>query len=513
MKVAQLCTLLLSGVISLPVLHAQNPSVLQTVSPYSRFGIGELQQNGAMINSGMGGGGIGMRNDTLIPQFINFANPASLTSNKLVAYEISLLSNTVQLSNATANATFNRTTLGSFALTFPIKQWWGTSFGIVPYSSVGYNVSNADSLAGIGPVVYKYEGSGGVNQVFLSNGFRPFANAPKQYLLSKKYDKLKLASDTIAIKKQLRFKKNLSNISIGIQTSYLFGSLSNIRRDVFPDSLYTFNTKISKRTLFSDGYLNYGIQYAFSLRKSLNPKYISMPDSNVIRKKIIRNEFSYLLNGQKDTAALFINVPGIRVSFGAVCSLPTQINTSNDWLGQTYKQVGTIEQIRDTILNEKNIESYVTIPAMYGFGFSLKSNSKWLFQADYMTQLWSKASRGEINYGLKNSQRITAGLQLQPKANGRGKYMGAIQYRIGARWNQTFLELNNTQLTESSVNFGMAMPCPYRTKLGEPVSRATVNFEYGYRGTTDLNLIREDFFRLTIGLTINDRWFSHYKYD
>lgn len=207
MKVAQLCTLLLSGVISLPVLHAQNPSVLQTVSPYSRFGIGELQQNGAMINSGMGGGGIGMRNDTLIPQFINFANPASLTSNKLVAYEISLLSNTVQLSNATANATFNRTTLGSFALTFPIKPWWGTSFGIVPYSSVGYNVSNTDSLAGIGPVLYKYEGSGGVNQVFLSNGFRPFANAPKQYLLSNKYDKLKLASDTIAIKKQLRFKK------------------------------------------------------------------------------------------------------------------------------------------------------------------------------------------------------------------------------------------------------------------------------------------------------------------
>ncbi len=494
-------------------LHAQNPAVLQTVSPYSRFGIGEFQMNGAMINSGMGGGGIGIRNDSLIPQYFNFSNPSSLTSNSFVSYEISLLSNTVQLSNTTQKGTFNRTTLGNFSLAFPVTKWWGAGFGLVPYSSVGYNVSTPDTVAGVGPVTYKYEGSGGVNEVFLSNGFRPFAGAPRHYLLSTKYENLRAAGDTSRIKKQTRCRNNLANISIGVQTSYLFGTLNNVRRDVFPTDSLLFNTKITKRTVFHDAYLNYGIQYSFRFRKSLNPLYVNMADSSVTSRKFFHNQFTYLQNHKSDTAKIFIHYPGIRVSFGMVFSLPTQISVANDWLGQTYKQIGTIEQFRDTVLNKSEIPSQVTIPAMYGLGFALKKDYKWMFQADYMTQMWSQASAGNVNYGLKNSQRITAGFQLQPKQNGRGKYMSAVQYRLGVRYYQTSLELHNTRLTENSVNFGMSFPVPYRTKLSEPVSRATVNFEYGFRGTTQQDLIREDFFRVTVGFTINDRWFSHYKYD
>lgn len=501
------------GMIIFSDLQAQNPTSPQTVSPYSRFGLGEFQMNGALINSGMGGGGIGMRNDSLIPQYFNFANPSSLTANNFVVYEVSLLSNTVQLSNASEKGTFNRTTLGNFSLAFPVTKWWGAGFGLVPYSAVGYNVSNSDTLDGIGKVTYKYEGSGGVNQVFFSNGIRPFAGAPRHYLLSSKYDELRMMGDTSKIKKQKRCRSNLANISIGVQTSYLFGSLNNVRRDIFPPDSLMFNTKITKRTTFKDVYFNYGIQYSCRFRKSLNPLYVNLADSNVTDKKWLRNQFTYHINHKWDTAKLFINSPGIRCSFGAVFSLPTQVSVENDWLAQTYKQVGTYEQIRDTVLNESGLATTITIPAMYGFGFAFKKDYKWMFQADYMTQMWSQASAGNINYGLKNSQRITAGFQLQPKLGGRGGYMSAVQYRLGVRWYQTSLELRNVQLTESSVNFGMAFPVPYRTKPGEPISRASVNFEYGFRGTTEQNLIREDFFRVTVGFTINDRWFSHFKYD
>jgi hypothetical protein len=505
--------LIVFGFGSFSQLAAQNPAVLQTVSPYSRFGIGDFQMNGSIINSGMGGGGIGMRNDSLIPQYFNFANPASLTSNKFVSYEVSLLSNTVQLQNTTDKAIFNRSTLGNFSLAFPVTKWWGAGFGLVPYSSVGYNVSTSDSLDGIGPVTYKYEGSGGVNQVFLSNGFRPFAGAPRHYLLSEKYAQLKQTGDTTAMKKQVRRRNAVSNISVGIQTSYLFGSLNNTRRDVFPDSMNTYNTKITKRTLFRDAYFNYGIQYSFRLQKSLNPDYVGAPDSVVTGKKWMQNKYYYTNKGRTDTAALFVRKPGINVSFGVVFSTPTKVNVSNDWLGQTYKQVGTIESFKDTIFDSLGYKSYVDIPAMFGVGVSLKKDYKWMFQADYMMQLWSQAGTGGTSYNLKNSQRMTAGFQYQPKATGRGNYMSVIQYRLGVRYFQTGLEIKNVMLTETSVNFGMSLPVPYRPKLGEPVARATVNFEYGMRGTTEQNLIREDFFRVTFGFTINDRWFAHFKYD
>ncbi|CAN5193739.1 hypothetical protein BH09BAC5_BH09BAC5_06430 [soil metagenome] len=501
------------GFTSLTQLSAQNPSVLQTVSPYSRFGIGDFQMNGGIINSGMGGGGIGIRNDSLIPQYFNFSNSASLTSNKFVVYEIALMSNTVQLQNATDKAVFNRTTLSNFSLAFPVTKWWGAGFGLVPYSSVGYNVNTSDSIVGIGPVTYKYEGSGGVNEVFLSNGIRPFTSAPRNYLLSDKYSKLKLSGDTVAIQKQVGRRNALANISIGFQTSYLFGSLNNIRRDVFPDTAYTYNTKITKRTLFRDVYFNYGIQYSFRLKKSLNPKYINMNDSIVTGEKWCKNKFYYLNNGRTDTAALFVKKPGINISFGAIFSTPTKINVTNDWLGQTYRQIGTLESFKDTILDSLGYKSYVDIPAMFGFGIALKKDYKWMFQADYMMQMWSQAGEGGTSYGLKNSQRITAGFQYQPKQLGRGNYITAIQYRLGVKYFQTGLDIRNVMLNESSVNFGMSLPVPYRTKLGEPVSRATINFEYGMRGTTDQHLIKEDFFRVTFGFSINDRWFSHYKYD
>lgn len=498
---------------SLLQLNAQSPAVLQTVSPYSRFGIGDFQQNGSIINSGMGGGGIGVRNDSLIPQYFNFANPASLTSNNFVVYEVSLLSTTVQLQNQTDKAYFNRSTLGNFSLAFPVTRWWGAGFGLVPYSAVGYNVSTSDSLEGIGPVNYKYEGSGGVNEVFLSNGFRPFAGAPRKMYLSEKYSKLKFAGDTAELKKLVRRNTALSNISIGFQTSYLFGALNNIRRDIFPDSMNTYNTKITKRTLFQDVYFNYGIQYSFRFKKSLDQKYVSLPDSIVTGKKWLQNKYYYNNKGVIDTAHLFVRQPGIRVTLGAVFSTPTKINVKNDWLGQTYKQNGTIESFKDTIFNINDSKSFVDIPAMFGFGIAFKKDSKWMFQTDYMMQMWSKSGNADASFNLKNSQRFTAGFQLQPKPTGRGNYFTAIQYRLGVRYYQTGLEIRNIALTETSVNFGMSFPAPYRTKLGEPVSRATINFEYGVRGTTDSNLIREDFMRLTIGFSINDRWFARYKYD
>ncbi|HLG02535.1 MAG TPA: hypothetical protein VI731_03005 [Bacteroidia bacterium] len=500
--------LMLSGF----AVHAQNSASILTVSPYSRFGIGDFQSNGGLINTAMAGGGIGMRNDSLIPQYINLQNPAAFTSHGIISYEIGMVSNTVKLRNATETGTFNRTTLDHFALAFPVTKWWGLGFGMVPYSQVGYNVSTSDEPVGIGPVTYKYEGSGGINQAFLSNAFRPFAGAPRKFLLSAQYDRLRLAKDTLAIQKKLRGKNALANISVGVNSSWLFGTLSNVRRDVFPDSLNTFNTKISKSTTLRDFYLNYGIQYTFRARKSLNPEYVSMADSTVLSKSWFKGEFVYRTKSGTDTADLWVKKPGVRITYGLTFSLPTDVNAYSDLLAATYKQVGTRENIRDTIAIYSEIPTRLTLPAMVGFGVSLKKDNKWMLQADWMTQLWKQSAFGGENLGLKNSMRITGGIQYQPKAMGTGKFFGVTQYRIGARYYKTYLEIKGTQLTETSGVLSFSFQLPTRPKQFEPVSRGTLSFEYGFRGTTANQLIREDFIRVTVGISINDRWFQRYKY-
>ncbi len=494
-------------------LGAQNPSVLQTVSPYSRYGLGDFQFNGGLINTAMGGGGIGLRNDSLIPQYINLANPASLTSHPLVNYEIGVSSNTLKVENTITNSTFNRTTLSHFSFAFPVTKTWGAAFGLVPYTSVGYNVAFNDEVPNIGNVQYRYEGGGGVSQAFLGNAIRPFGGMPRRFVLSAKYDELRALNDTSAIKKIIRRRNNLANISVGVNVSYLFGSLVNVRRDVFPDSLNTFNTKITKYTTFRDVYATAGIQYTFRFPRTLNPKYIALPDSIVTNTKLFGNKYYYRTALGIDTAQLFIKSPGARITFGAVFAAPTEINVSYDRLAVTYKQLGTIENVKDTIVLDQSVPARISLPMMGGFGFAIKKDYKWMFQADYTVQMWQDFRYMGTDVHLKNSQRITAGFQWQPKLAGRGNILSATQYRFGARYYQTYLELNSTRLTEMTVNFGMAFPLPYRTRLGEPISRISLNIEAGQRGTTEGGLLKESFIRATLGLTINDRWFMRYKLD
>jgi hypothetical protein len=506
--VAAVLLISFSGIVS-----AQNPSVLSTVSPYSRYGLGDFQFSGGLINTAMGGGGIALQNDSLIPQYINILNPASVASHALVNYEIGITSNTVQLQNASGTGVFNRTMLSHFALAFPVNKYWGAAVGLVPYSTVGYDLSTQDSINNIGSVTYKYEGSGGISQVFMIHAFRPFGWMPRRFLLSSDYEALRSANDTSAIKSKMNFRTHMSNISIGVNVSYLFGSLINIRRDVFPDSLQTWNTKITKYTTFRDVYATAGLQYSFRFPRSLNPEYIALPDSIVTDTKVFGNKYYFKRNQGIDTARLFIKKPGARITFGAVFSAPMDINVSYDLLATTYKQIGTIEQVKDTVVSNLGIPSRVSLPMMGGFGFAIKKDHKWMFQADYTMQMWENFTYLGTTASLKNSQRVTAGFQLQPRVAGRGSLLGATQYRLGMRWYQTYLEINNTQLTEMSVNYGMAFPLPYRTRLGEPISRVSLNIEAGQRGTLDNSLIKESFLRVTVGLTINDRWFMRYKLD
>lgn len=494
-------------------LAAQNPAVLQTVTPYSRFGLGELNALSGPINQGLGGGGIGLRNDSLLPIYINHANPASLTALPITTYEVSMVSNTVQLQNATSTGTFNRTSLGQMTLAFPVTSWWGASLGFAPYSTVGYNVVNSAVEPNIGPVTYKYQGSGGVNQVYTSQAFRPFAGLAKRYQLSDKYEMQRRAADTTAMKTKMARLNALGNISIGVQLSYLFGATNNVRRDEFPDSLFSYNSRINRSILFRDVYATFGLQYSFIFHKALNPIYENLPDSAVTGKSVFKNTFTYVANGKTQDAPLFVKRKGIRGTVGLVFAPATELTVSYELLADRYKLSSGRELILDTVLYYKGVPGRVNMPPMFGVGFALKRDYRWLFQADVMAQQWGSLTILDVNPGLRNSLRATAGFQIQPKPAGRGNFFTAVQYRIGARYHQTSLQFNNVGLNEMAVNLGFAFPLPYRTRLGEPVSRVSLALEAGQRGTIENNLVKESFFRVSLGVTINDKWFNRYRFD
>ncbi|HQI46461.1 MAG TPA: hypothetical protein PLC59_10425, partial [Bacteroidales bacterium] len=114
-------------------------------SPYSRYGLGDLQNAKYIGNLAMGGIGIAFRQ----PSSVNYSNPASYTVFDTNAFvlETGINSQTVKLSTNNQNQRSNYTSLSHLAFGFPVTKWWGSSIGLLPYSHVGYKISNYETLS------------------------------------------------------------------------------------------------------------------------------------------------------------------------------------------------------------------------------------------------------------------------------------------------------------------------------------------------------------------------------
>ena len=108
-----------------------------TASPYSRYGLGDLNTYSFSNAQGMGGIGAGLQNDSLAPFNINIYNPASYSSLKLSTFEVGATGNKLDVQSATSSYSSGSASLGYVAMGIPVKRWWGLAFGLTPFSNVG----------------------------------------------------------------------------------------------------------------------------------------------------------------------------------------------------------------------------------------------------------------------------------------------------------------------------------------------------------------------------------------
>ena len=134
-----------------------------TSSPYSFYGIGEIRFKGTVENRLMGG--LSFLPDSI---HVNIQNPASYSYLKLTSFTLGGSFNSGTLRTFTEKEKTQRSTLDYLAVAIPLKNS-GLSFGLIPYSAVGYRIRNADVNSGI---TQKFEGTGGMNKVFFGYGIQ-----------------------------------------------------------------------------------------------------------------------------------------------------------------------------------------------------------------------------------------------------------------------------------------------------------------------------------------------------
>ena len=543
-------------------------------SPYSRYGLGELQGTGLAQNYAMGGAGYAWRNDTISPNYINITNPASYSSLRVTTIELGMLSNSTQFQTTDTKFLLNNTSFDYIGVGVPLKPWWGLSFGVMPYSTVGYNIHTQQNRDTVGLVDYYYQGQGGLNKAYLGSGAK---------LLGKTFS-----------------ERTGMDLSAGFNANFEFGQISNIRHVVY-DSPNNYDTRIDENTRIHDVAWDFGMQFKFQIgsRMGNNPKlktgcayidpkrsdtivvYSNCRVDSVVKKKyyvhrkddathlepkqikvgLSKKTNPKLLCGcaysdpkRADTIVVYNNcvidsmvrnkyfshrnddtihyekkrvrkqIDPINFGIGLTYSPGMGLAGGYDLLARNYLADGTTEVYKDTIVNILNQKAIARIPSKIGIGISIGQSYKWNVLADFTYQPWSQFTFGGTPGGLQNSMQGSLGFQFQPGMT--GGYFRIVRYRMGLRYNQTYLDLEGTQLVEMGVSLGAALPVSLpkikrhyydimqlRDRKYTEYSMVNVSMEFGQMGTTTNGLIKETYGRVVLGFTINDRWFQRFKYN
>ncbi|WP_298303026.1 hypothetical protein [Flavobacterium sp.] len=209
-----------------------------TSSPYSFYGIGDVRFRGTIENRSMAG--LAIVPDSI---HINLQNPAMYSSLKLTSFSIGGTFSVNQLKTNQKDEKAQRTTLDYLAVGIPLKKL-GLGFGLIPYSSVGYNIRNSVYVTD-GRTDNYYKGSGGLNKVFFGFGYQLAKNfsigADVQYNFGK--------IDTRSLSTQ--FTLNSSNEYEQVQYSTRETNSSSASGLNFNAGL-SYNTKLYKNiSLFS----------------------------------------------------------------------------------------------------------------------------------------------------------------------------------------------------------------------------------------------------------------------
>jgi len=168
-----------------PVAVCAQTSSINAFSPYTMYGIGELNTPGTLATRSMGGAGVAMRSGGAI----NLLNPASYsaaTKNSFLfdfGLEGQNYYNAQRLDGVNRTTAYNTFNFHDIAFQIPLAKKLGLGFSLTPYSSVGYRIKGdhpfdvSDPVWGnVGRVQYVYTGEGDVSEVKLGVGWEPFKN-------------------------------------------------------------------------------------------------------------------------------------------------------------------------------------------------------------------------------------------------------------------------------------------------------------------------------------------------
>jgi hypothetical protein len=254
-------------------------------------------------------------------------------------------------------------------------------------------------------------------------------------------------------------------VSIGTNLNYFFGMLNRNAEVVFLDASDFYSIQQYKSLRVSDFSFDFGAQFTIPLNN---------------KNKII-------------LGAIFERNPKYNAKYSDI----TQKNISS---GNSVDQ--------DTLFYMEEKDGTIEFPFMFGGGISFVKQDELEINADFYHQNWEQAKfLGDKSKFLTDLNKFAVGAEWIPNKFSIRSFTSRIAYRVGFNYEQTYLVFNDQQINQFGISFGVGLPV-YRSK-----STINIAAELGKKGTTENNLVLENYARINLMVNLYDLWFIKRRFD
>lgn len=160
------------------------------------------------------------------------------------------------------------------------------------------------------------------------------------------------------------------------------------------------------------------------------------------------------------------------------------------------------------------VENALELPHTFGAGLAYRHGNTLTVGLDGEMQRWGKISYPFEENGvyqlksglLKDSYRFAAGLEWVPKYNSPQLY-NRIRYRFGVGYSTPYYKIGNVDGPKQySISAGFGIPIQNQIN-----ARSYVNISAQWVRQEATGLLKENTFRINLGITFNERWFAKWK--
>lgn len=188
------------------------------------------------------------------------------------------------------------------------------------------------------------------------------------------------------------------------------------------------------------------------------------------------------------------------LSFGGVVKFPAQVNASKVQTVSTVDNEVTTSLQTDVASNQDDFY----IPLELGVGVSAKFKNNLQLTLDYERSFWSSTNQSDLYGSFVDSNRFAMGF-LYKKPKERLSYFDRVQYSGGFNFDTGSLEVNNKKIEDKSISIGLSLPIDYTS------SALNISYSYGQRAKISGGLIKENYHKLSLNLSLDGIWFVKRK--